>query len=81
MSAYEETVERANRILDSTSLFGDLGLAPLVAESRTVARDVIALVDELEAERSARRALQKRCDTQQEILGKAVYAACVKGAK
>lgn len=53
------------------------GSLPLYARrGRVVARDLLAALAALEAERSARRVLQERCETQQEILGRHAYEAC-----
>jgi hypothetical protein len=41
-----------------------------------VDRKLLDALDALAAEQSVRRALQQRCETQQEILGKAAYQAC-----
>jgi hypothetical protein len=54
------------------------GLLVYARRSRVVARELLCACDELEAERSARVALQLRCETLQEIVGGAAYQACVK---
>jgi hypothetical protein len=52
--------ERAEELLAETALFGELGLDQLAAKSRMVARDSLEALDMLDAERSARRAIQER---------------------
>jgi hypothetical protein len=59
-------------------LFADgfeIAFPDIARRARVVARETIWLVDMLQAERSARAALQTRCDTQQELLGKRVLEA------
>ena len=53
----------------------DAGFPEYARRGRVVARDLLDAVDQLELERSARRALQERCETQQEILGRHAYEA------
>ena len=55
----------------------DAGCGEYGRRGRVVARDLLRALAELDAERSARRALQERCEVQQELLGKAVYRALV----
>jgi hypothetical protein len=77
-------VERARdlvRMCDGIDVLGGPGRRPLTGLARQVARDLVETLDMLEAERSARRPLQVRCETQQEILGKAAYRACVEKAR
>lgn len=63
-------LERAHALIAGTQLFDELGLAKLAGQSRIVAGDVITLIDALTAERSARRAIQDRCEELQTILSK-----------
>jgi hypothetical protein len=63
--------ERANLLLLEAAVLSGAGFEPLGATARLVAADVIALAQELRLERSARVALQKRCETLEEIVGKA----------
>jgi hypothetical protein len=51
------------------------GSVDYARRGRVVADELRRALDELEAERSARRALQRRCDAQQEILGRRVAEA------
>jgi hypothetical protein len=62
--------ERARNLLARTQDFDcfDHGYQ-LVLQMRMVCRDNLDLLEELEAERSVRRALQARCEEQQAILG------------
>lgn len=75
MTVLEEARERAARFLDRTHYFHALGLDELGADARMLARLLLELADMLEAERSARVALQARCETQQAILGRRADAA------
>jgi hypothetical protein len=64
---------RAAQLLERTAYDGD---APeRVTDARMVARGVLDLAATLEAERSARVALQRRCEEQQAILGRHAGAA------
>jgi hypothetical protein len=65
-----EARQRATAFLQGTDYFGELGLGKLSADARMVARLSLELADELEAERSARRAQQERCERLQAIVGK-----------
>lgn len=56
----ETPTARAYALLLCTGLFDELGYGQLAARSRMVARDSLELAEQLEAERSARRALQAR---------------------
>ena len=68
---------QAANLAQELILFADgaeeAGLTVYAQRARAVARETIWLADELEQERSLRQALQRRCDTQQELLGKRVY--------
>jgi hypothetical protein len=67
---------RARELLTRTMDFDafDKGY-PIVLAMRMVCRDNFDLLDELDGERSVRRALQQRCEEQQELLGKRLYDA------
>jgi hypothetical protein len=54
------------------------GLVDYARRGRAVARLLLDAIDELEAERSVRVALQERCETQQAILGRAAYDELVR---
>lgn len=74
-----DPVERALKLiamLDGIDVVGQPGRRPLTCLGRLVARDLLDALNALEAERSARRALQARCERQQEILGGAAGRAC-----
>jgi hypothetical protein len=71
-----DAVARANLLLTETELFREFGMGDIAATARTVALDALELVDQLEAERSARRALQARCEQLQAIIGNAVHESC-----
>jgi len=53
---------RARDLLVATSLFDELGLGQFACDARAVARDVLELVVSLDAERSARIAIQERAE-------------------
>ena len=59
-------------LIAETELFDELGLGKLAGQARLVARDVLELVDMLEAERSARGAIQAERDRWQALWAKAV---------
>jgi hypothetical protein len=58
----------------------DAGQTDLARECRLIATMLLETLDQLEAERSVRRTLQKRCDEYDRILGKAAYQACENAA-
>jgi hypothetical protein len=60
VNVLEEARERAARFLDRTHCFHALGLDELGADARMLARLLLELADDLEAERSARQAIQQR---------------------
>jgi hypothetical protein len=51
----------------------EAGLTETARRVRLLSHDIQTLIQQLTAERSARIALQKRCEIQQEILGKSLY--------
>jgi hypothetical protein len=57
------------------------GFADYAQRGRVVARELIAALADLAAERSARVALQARCEVQQELLGKRVHDALVRSRR
>jgi hypothetical protein len=68
--------ERARELVVFCDGFDEGGAYPEFARrARLVAGDLVEALDELAAERSARVALQARCETQQAILGKRAYDA------
>lgn len=67
--------QRARDLIQFADGLDEGGFPHFAAKARMVARDSLDAVAELEAERSVRRALQERCERQQDILGKAVYRA------
>lgn len=72
----QQAKDRAEQLLTETEfLTGRSKLAELAGKARILAGDIADLTQTLEAERSARQALQQRCEAQQEILGKAAYRA------
>jgi hypothetical protein len=73
--------DRANLLLLETELFAEFGLRDIASTARMVALDVLELADQLEAERSARRALQARCEALQAIVGTAAHQACVRASR
>lgn len=70
-----EARDRATHLLAATDHYHELGHHQLAAESRQVAGLLLEAIDDIAAERSARQALQERCERQQDILGKATYQA------
>jgi hypothetical protein len=68
--------QRALELIVFCDGLDDAGQFPdLARRARAVARDLLETLDMLEAERSARRAMQERCEAQQAILGERVYDA------
>jgi hypothetical protein len=65
-----EARQRAEAFLAATDYFAALGLERLSVDGRMLARLVLELADQVDAERSARRAMQERCERQQAILGR-----------
>jgi hypothetical protein len=63
-----DAATRAHELLLATGLFEELGYGQLAARSRMVARDALELQDQLDAERSARRAMQADRDRLRELL-------------
>ena len=53
----------------------DAGLGHIARRGRVVARDLLAALDQLDGERSARAALKARCDRQEEVLGRRAFEA------
>jgi hypothetical protein len=72
--------ERACELIVWCEALTDAGLAETARRSRVVARDVLDLADALAAERSAREALQDRCERLQAIIGKKAYEIAGKTA-
>jgi hypothetical protein len=63
--------ERARDLIVFCDGFDEGGLYPgFTRRARMVARDLLVALGELERERSARRAVQERCERQQAILGR-----------
>lgn len=62
--------ERAERFISFCDGLEDGGFVAYARVGRVVARDLLAALDQLESERSARRSLQARCELQQTILGR-----------
>lgn len=75
----EKAIETARRDAHDLVVFCDGfeegGFPELARHSRLVARELLAALDALEAERSVRVALQERCETQQQILARRAYEA------
>jgi hypothetical protein len=67
--------ERAQNFVVFCDGLEQAGLTDYARRGRVVARDLPRACDELDAERSARRALQERCEAQQSILGRRVREA------
>jgi hypothetical protein len=76
----ESAADRARAFVEFLDGFEEGGFPEYARRGRLIADELERVAEELDAERSARRALQERCERQQEILGKAVYRACVEAA-
>ena len=77
-SRHQQAAQQARELIVFADGMEAVGYTDYAQRARVVARETVWLVGELEAERSARRALQARCDTQQELLGKRVLDAIAK---
>jgi hypothetical protein len=62
--------QRARDLVVFCDAIEEAGFPELASRSRLVAGDLLDALDMLDAERSARRALQERCERQQAILGR-----------
>jgi hypothetical protein len=62
--------QRARELITFADAVEDMGLEELARRSRLVASDLLEALNELDAERSASRALRERCEEQQAILGR-----------
>jgi hypothetical protein len=74
----ETAADRARALItfaDGLEASGAEGIADYARRARTVADDLLRVLDALRAERSARVAMQKRCERQQELLGRRVLEA------
>jgi hypothetical protein len=74
----ETAADRARALIvfaDGLEASGADGTVDYARRARAVADDLLRAIDALEAERSARRALQERCERQQELLGRRVLEA------
>jgi hypothetical protein len=70
----------ASELAVFSAAIADMGCAGFALRSRFVAVELRWVLEQLAAERSARQALQARCETLQEIVGRAGYRACVEEA-
>ena len=70
-----EARERATNLLRETNSFASLGLQDLSADARMLARFVLELCDELDAERSVRIAGKAENERLLAIVGAAAYKA------
>lgn len=75
-----QLVTRAYALLSRCGGIEETGMPVLAAETRHITRALLQLLDQLADERSARIALQTRCDNLQAIVGRAVYQACAETA-
>jgi hypothetical protein len=55
-----QAAERARKLLDQTELFADIGLGPVAAQSRMLARDVLELVATVKSQPGGPTPLQGR---------------------
>ena len=67
--------DRAQELLVFADGFDDAGHLGLATRSRVVARDMLRLIDDLEAERSARQSVQAQRDRAIELLARRAYDA------
>lgn len=79
MTESETARHRVEGFLEFLAGVEDVGFVDFARRARLVACDLVEALDMVGAERSARRALQERCETQQELLGKRAYDALAKG--
>ena len=77
----DEARERARKFLDETNAFAELGLQELSADARMLARLLLELGDELDAERSARIAQQHECTRLRKFIGGPAHKALRKGKR
>lgn len=75
-SAEQDCQARAQQLLERTAYDAENDAPGRVTDARACARGALEALAALEAERSARRALQARCEAQQALLGARAYAAC-----
>jgi hypothetical protein len=75
-----EARARAQALLAATEYFAALGREQLSAESRVMARFVLEIADELDAERSARIAIQAARDEAVEILARRAGSSTPRGS-
>jgi hypothetical protein len=73
--------ERARELITFADGLSEAGFDEIGRRARVVARDALEAVDALAAERSARRALQDRCERLQAIIGQKAYGACVQATR
>jgi hypothetical protein len=76
-----DPVVRASAFIEFCNGLEHAGLGELARRGRTVAGDVVELASMLDAERSARRAIQTRTNELQEIVGKGAYYALIAEAR
>jgi len=71
-----QAAQQAHQLIVFADGMEAVGYADYARRARVVAREAIWLAGELEAERSARRAIQRQRDDALELLGKRAYDAC-----
>jgi hypothetical protein len=69
----DAAVARARDLIEFANGLDEAGLSETARRSRVVARDLLELVDELRAERSARRAAQTNYDRALAVIGRRGY--------
>lgn len=74
-AAEQDARRRAERLLERTAYDAEDDAPERVRDARAVARGALELAYALQAERSARAALQARCEAQQAILGRRILQA------
>lgn len=78
-TALEQHVrQRAQALLIRAQGIREGGAPQLAEDSAFIAQRLLETMDELDAERSARIAIQARNDRLENIIGKAAYNACAK---
>jgi hypothetical protein len=81
MATSDDSEKRARDLIAFCDGFDEGGLYPgFTPRARLVARDLLDALEMLAAERSARFALQARCERQQAILGRHAHEALERSA-
>lgn len=71
-----EVETRAYALLSRCGGIEESGMEALARETRYITRRLLDTLEQLDLERAVRVELQQRCETLQDIIGKAAYQAC-----